>query len=147
MSHSVLEVVMAQRKIFITEFDKTRLEELIEVAKEFGGHDRNDLSTLAGELARATVVSSKEVPSNVVTMNSRVHLRDVVTSEKMTFVLVFPKDADIAAGAISILAPVGTAILGYAKGDVLEWPVPAGMRRISIEKILYQPEAAGDFHL
>jgi len=138
---------MTERKIYITEFDKKRLEELIAVAEEFGGHDRKDLEALAGELAQAEVVSSKDVPPDVVTMNSKVVLRDIDTSEEMTYVLVFPSDANIDAGAISILAPVGTAILGYAKGDVIEWRVPSGMRRIGIKEILYQPEAAGDFHL
>jgi regulator of nucleoside diphosphate kinase len=80
-------------------------------------------------------------------MNSKVVLRDLSTSEKMTYVLVFPKDANIAAGAISVLAPVGTAILGYAKGDVVEWSVPSGVRRIRIDDVLYQPEAARDYHL
>jgi regulator of nucleoside diphosphate kinase len=65
----------------------------------------------------------------------------------MEFVLVFPQDADADLGMISILAPVGTAILGYAKGNTVEWPVPSGVRRIRIEDILYQPEAAGDYHL
>jgi regulator of nucleoside diphosphate kinase len=138
---------MARRKIYITEFDKSRLKELIAVAEQFGGHDRNDLESLAGELERADVVSSKDVPPDVVTMNSKVVLRDLTTSEQMTYVLVFPKDANIDVGAISVLAPVGTAILGYAKGDVVEWPVPSGVRRISIDDVLYQPEAAGDYHL
>jgi len=138
---------MKHRKIFITEFDKTRLEELIAVAKEFGGAARKDLESLAGELEQAEIVASKDVPPDVVTMNSKVILRDVTTSEKMTYVLVFPKNANIDVGAISVLAPVGTAILGYAKGDVVEWEVPSGIRRISIDEILYQPEAAGDFHL
>ncbi len=138
---------MRQRKIVITKFDKDRLGELIAVAEEFCDQSRSDLHALAGELTRAKVVLPKAVPQDVVTMNSKVVLRDVDTSEEMTYSLVFPKDADIDAGAISILAPVGTAILGYSEGDVIEWPVPSGMRRIRIEKILYQPEAAGDFHL
>jgi regulator of nucleoside diphosphate kinase len=138
---------MTARKIFITEFDKVRLEELIAVAEEFGDHDRKDLELLAEELDQAEVLLSKAVPPDVVTMNSKVLLRDLSTSETMTYVLVFPKDANIDAGAISVLAPVGTAILGYAKGDVVEWPVPSGMRRIRIEEVLYQPEAAGDYHL
>jgi regulator of nucleoside diphosphate kinase len=136
-----------QRKIVITKFDKERLEELIAAAEEFCDHSRRDLHALAGELARASVVLPKAVPQDVVTMNSKVVLRDVDTSGEMTYSLVFPKDADIDTGAISILAPVGTAILGYGEGDVIEWPVPSGIRRIKIEKILYQPEAAGDFHL
>ena len=137
---------MSERRIVITRFDKERLEELIAVAEEFSDHGREDLHALVGELAIATVVSTKAVPPDVVTMNSKVVLRDVDTSEEMTYSLVFPKNADIDVGAISILAPVGTAILGYSEGDVIEWPVPSRTRRIRIEKILYQPEAAGDFH-
>jgi regulator of nucleoside diphosphate kinase len=138
---------MRERKIFITQFDKDRLEELIEVVEHVAADKRLDLGSLQEELERAQIVSSQNVPSKVVTMNSRVLLRDIDTSEEMTFTLVFPKDADIQSGLISVLAPVGTAILGYREGDVVEWPVPSGVRRISIEKILYQPEAQGDFDL
>lgn len=138
---------MATRKLYITQFDKSRLEELIAVAAQFGSQPRSDLASLAKELGKAEVVSPKDVPADVVTMNSKVVLRDLDTSEEMTYTLVFPRQANIDAGAISILAPVGTAILGYAKGDVVEWPVPAGLRRIRIEEIVYQPEAAGDYHL
>lgn len=138
---------MAERKIHITEFDRARLEELLAVAGEFGGRDRGDLEALAEELGRAEIVSSRAVPADVVTMNSKVVLRDLDNDETMTWVLVFPKDADVDAGRISVLAPMGTSILGYACGDVIEWPVPSGTRRIRIEQVLYQPEAAGDFHL
>ncbi len=138
---------MKERRIFITKFDKARLEELISVADEFGGRDRKDLEALADELDRADVVASAEVPADVVTMNSKVVLSDQKTGEKMTYVLVFPKDANVAEGRISVLAPVGTSILGYAKGDVVEWTVPYGKRLIRIDDVLYQPEAAGDFHL
>ncbi|HSV27617.1 MAG TPA: nucleoside diphosphate kinase regulator, partial [Sedimentisphaerales bacterium] len=100
-----------------------------------------------GELKRAKVVPSTKIPSNVVTMNSKVLLRDMNTLETTEYTLVFPKDANIEAGAISVLAPIGTAILGYREGDSVEWAVPAGVRRIQIEKVLYQPEAAGDYHL
>lgn len=138
---------MSARRIYITELDKARLEELIAVVGEFGGQDKDHLDSLAGELDRAEIVSSQAIPPDVVTMNSRVVLRDLATSEVKTYSLVFPRDAAIGAGKISILAPIGTAILGYAKGDVVEWQVPAGTRRIRIEDVLYQPEAAGDYHL
>ena len=138
---------MKRREIFITQFDRDRLEELIEVAEVFGDHGRKDLHDLQEELDLAKIVKPEKVPPGVVTMNSRVLLRDVDTSEEMTYTLVFPKDADIDRGAISVLAPIGTAILGYSEGDVVEWEVPSGRRRISIKKILYQPEAAGDYHL
>jgi regulator of nucleoside diphosphate kinase len=139
--------MMTTRKLYITAFDKSRLEELILVAEEFGSHNRKDLESLAEELEKAEVVPPKEVPPEVVTMNSKVVLQDLDTSETMTYVLVFPKDANINEGAISVLAPVGTAILGYSRGDVVEWPVPSGVRRILINDVLYQPEAAGDYHL
>lgn len=134
------------RTICITEADRKRLKELIGVVREFGSQTRKDLEKLAQELARAEVVDSKDVHPDVVTMNSRVILRDVDTGEEMNYALVFPKDANIETGAISILAPIGTAILGYSKGDIIEWSVPAGIRRIRIEQIVYQPEASGHFH-
>ena len=138
---------MTKRTIYITEFDKDRLEKLIGSVKASADHTRGDLVGLASELAQAQVVPSSEVPQSVVTMNSKILMRDLETSEEMVYTLVFPADADADRGSISILAPIGTAILGYAEGDVVEWPVPSGACRIRIEKILYQPEAAGDFHL
>ncbi len=137
---------MSARQLFITEFDRKRLEELVAVAEEFGDRSRKDLVALQGEIAKAKVVPPQDVPPAVVTMNSKVVLRDIDSSEEMTYVLVFPHEADISSGAISVLAPIGTAVLGYAEGDVVEWPVPSGIRRISIEKVLYQPESSGDFH-
>jgi regulator of nucleoside diphosphate kinase len=80
-------------------------------------------------------------------MNSRVRLRDLDSGEQMEVSLVYPSASDAAAKKISILAPIGTAILGYRKGDVVEWEVPAGMRRLEVEDVLYQPEASGDFSL
>ncbi len=138
---------MTKRRLYITRFDKERLEELVAVAEDFDESGRNDLAGLAGELSKAKVVPPEKVPADIVTMNSKVVLRDIDSGEEMNYVLVFPKDANIDGGAISVLAPIGTAILGYAKGDVIEWPVPSGVRRIRIEDIVYQPEAAGDYDL
>ena len=138
---------MKARKIYITAYDKTRLEELVTMVDGLCLRIKNDLDALSRELARAEIVDPKSVHPNVVTMNSRVTLQDLDTKEEMTYVLAFPSNANVDMGAVSVLAPVGTAILGYSKGDVVEWPVLAGTRRILIKDILYQPEAAGDFHL
>ncbi len=146
-SHWKETKIMRAKKIFITEADRRRLGELIRVAIEFGGHARKDLELLVQELSRAEVVEPREIKPDVVTMNSRVLLKDVSTEEEMEYTLVFPQDANVDAGAISVLAPIGTAILGYSAGDVIEWPVPEGMRRIRVEKVVYQPEASGHFHL
>jgi regulator of nucleoside diphosphate kinase len=142
--------MVQQREIHITQLDRDRLLELVKVADEFspqGKQDLQGLRDLQNELERARIVAPEDVPSDVVTMNSQVVLRDVGSAEEITCTLVFPKDADMARGAVSVLAPVGTAILGYREGDTIEWPVPSGRRRFSIEKILYQPEAAGDYEL
>jgi len=138
---------MKEREIHITNFDYQRLKELLKVAKEFKYQDRNDLKKLENELARAMIVDSRDVPPNVVTMNCKVELLDLDKNKKMTYILVFPSEADISQGKISILAPIGTAILGYRIGDTVIWQVPAGQRRIKIQRILYQPEASGDYHL
>lgn len=136
---------MKQRKIFITAADKKRLDTLVSATHKSGPHRRDDLVDVAAELARAVVIEPKEIPANVVTMNSKVILHDLDTAEDDNYTLVFPDDADAASGAISVLAPIGTAILGYKEGDTVEWTVPAGKRRFRIEKIVYQPEASGDF--
>jgi regulator of nucleoside diphosphate kinase len=133
---------MQSRTIYITKFDLERLEDLIAVSR-----DRSDLEELEAELQKARLVDAREVPPNAVTMNSRVRLLDIDKNQSMVFTLVFPKDADIDAGKLSVLSPIGTAILGYSAGDVIEWRVPRGIRRIQIEQVLYQPEAAGDYHL
>ena len=138
---------MKERTIYITRFDLKRLEDLLAAAREFSFRDRGDLEELEAELQKGKLVDPEEVPSNVVTMNSQVQLVDVDDNQVMIFTLVFPKDADIDAGKLSVLSPIGTAILGYAEGDVIEWHVPARTRRIKIEKVLYQPEAAEDYHL
>ena len=138
---------MKDRIIYITKLDLARLEDLLAAAGEFSYRDRDDLEELEAELQEGKLVDSKNVPPNVVTMNSRVQLVDVDENKPMVFTLTFPRDADIATGKLSVLSPIGTAILGHAEGDLVEWRVPAGIRRIKILKMLYQPEAAGDYHL
>jgi regulator of nucleoside diphosphate kinase len=80
-------------------------------------------------------------------MNSQARVRDLKSNEEMVFTLVFPTEADYVRGWLSVLAPIGTALLGYRAGDTIELEVPAGVRRLKIEQVLYQPEAAGDYHL
>ena len=138
---------MANRIIYITNNDMRRLRELIIVAREFGKEDERYLQELENELNRGKVVKSQDIPPNVITMNSEVYLRDLNTKEEITYRLVFPEHADASQGWVSILAPIGTALLGYSVGDTIEWKVPAGIVKLKVEKILYQPEAAGDYHL
>lgn len=138
---------MQEKNIYVTENDVKRLQALLEVAKQSQYYGSDELQKLGAELNRALVVASKDVPRDVITMNSKVRLLDLETKEEMTYTLVFPDEADFAEGKISVLAPIGTAMLGYRAGDTFSWQVPAGIRRIKILAILYQPEASGDYHL
>jgi regulator of nucleoside diphosphate kinase len=133
--------------IYVTEPDYHLLSALIETTRERNGVDIEYLKKLEAELDRAEIVDPKDIPDDVITMRSRVRLKDLVTGQANTYSLVFPTEADSNEGKISILAPIGTAILGYKLGDTIEWSVPSGLRRIKVDKILYQPEAAGDYEL
>jgi len=138
---------MSGKPIHITQFDLERLRKLLLDAQSTNYRKSEYLERLQMEINRAEVVLPKDVPSDVVTMNSTVCIEDLDTQEEEIYTLVFPENADLAQGKISILAPIGTAMLGYEVGDSFEWEVPAGKRRLKVKRILYQPEASGDYHL
>ncbi|MBN1437870.1 MAG: nucleoside diphosphate kinase regulator [Anaerolineales bacterium] len=138
---------MSGKPICITEKDLGRLKKLILDSDTTEYRKSPYLERLKEELERAAVVPAGEIPNSVVTMNSTVCLEDLDTGEEETYTLVFPDQADLKLGKVSILAPIGTAMLGYETGDVFEWEVPSGKRKLRVKKVLYQPEAAGDFHL
>ena len=138
---------MDGRTIYITELDMERLRKLIDDAKRLDRLGSAYMEQLEIELSRAVLVAPTNVPADVVTMNSKVCLKDLDTEEEMIVTLVFPRDADITQSKVSVLAPIGTAMLGYQVGDTFSWPVPDGVRRLQIENILFQPEAAGNHHL
>jgi regulator of nucleoside diphosphate kinase len=128
-------------RIVITETDHRRLERLLETAG--ARHDAASLEALDNELARAEVVPAGAIPPTVVTMSSAVKLQDLDSGEELRVTLVFPRDADARRGRISVLAPVGLALLGCSAGDVVEWPIPRRTRRLRIERVLHQLEASG----
>jgi regulator of nucleoside diphosphate kinase len=138
---------MNLRDIYITEFDLNRLRDVLQARINAKVRDRDHLNSLENELDRAHVVNPSEIPHDVVTMNSQVQIEDVDTGKENVYTLVFPSDADIAEHKLSILAPLGTALLGSQAGGTINWPVPAGMRTMRIREVLYQPEAAGAYHL
>lgn len=138
---------MTERAIFITEYDRQRLSKFIENPGLLEHPEPESLESLKKELARAQVVAPEDIPPDVVTMNSTVRLVDVDTGEQDTYTLVFPSDADVGSGRLSVLAPIGTAMLGYSAGDTFTWRVPEGQRRLRIEEVTYQPEASGNYEL
>jgi regulator of nucleoside diphosphate kinase len=132
--------------LVISSFDKQRLMRLLN-SSVTAAEQREELEDLAREINRGTEVQPQEIPRDVVTMNSTIRVTDVETGSTHTYTIVFPADADYEKGKISILAPLGTALLGFRVGDTVDWSMPRGIRRLRIEEIIYQPEAAGDFHI
>lgn len=138
---------MARRTIYITQQDASRLREWLRISGHRHDKDRENLDVLRRELERARLIEPDEVPPDVVTMHSRVRLADPQTNQKMCCTLVFPEDAVATHERISVLAPLGAAILGCRTGDVIRFEVPGGRRTVRVLDVLYQPEAAGHFHL
>ncbi len=128
----------------LTEHDMVELKRLIQSRAAFYRHDLEHIESLKRELDRAEVVTAAKVTPDTITMRSRVRVRDLGTGQMGVYAIVPPMDADVAARRISVLAPLGTALLGCQVGDVVEWQMPGGRRRLVVDEVLYQPEAAGD---
>ena len=133
---------MKNRTIIMTAADHEELSYAIAAAGKLSPRGRGEMRALEAELARAEIVEPREVSPDVITMNSRAELLDLQTGERMDFTLVLPVNANIEAGKISVLAPLGTAMLGYRVGDEFEWVVPYGIRRLKVIAVRFQPEAA-----
>ena len=138
---------MIERKIHITRYDMDRLTELIDGLRLSPKANQANLDLLEKELYRGVLVDPRQIPHDVITMNSKVIITDTESGEKTTYTLVFPSAANISENKLSIMAPLGMALLGYRTGDIIEWPVPSGVRKLKVDEIIYQPEAAGDYHL
>lgn len=131
---------MSRNRIILSTVDYQRLDSLFTSTLVKAFYDKSYLKDLRTELDIAKIVAPRDVPSDVVTMNSTVQLRDMETKEIETYTLVYPKDANIAEGKLSILAPIGTAIIGYRIGNTIRWNVPSGVSLWRIEGIVFQPE-------
>ena len=129
-------------RIYITNEDSERLQRLIAGRRRGNSLDQEYLDMLEQELDRAEVVEPEAIPRDVVTMNSAVRLKDLDSGETRVYRLIFPTQTRTS-DAVSVLAPIGTAMLGYRVGDVIEWRVPKGIRRLKVLEVIYQPEAAG----
>ncbi|OHX10654.1 nucleoside diphosphate kinase regulator [Chromobacterium sphagni] len=127
--------------IMVSSLDYERLAALLETCER----DHPVAGRLEAELERADVVEPEAMPANVITMNSRARIRLGDGQEKL-LTLVYPRDADSEQGRISVLAPIGAALLGLSTGQDMQWPTPSGTTRLTVLEIVYQPEAAGEYH-
>jgi regulator of nucleoside diphosphate kinase len=128
-------VMRSQNNIVISSTDRDRLLKLVESARLDRRIALEHIEALERELQRATITAPEEMPRNVVSLNSTVWLRDLDSEEIERYMLVLPHEADVVRQRISVLAPIGTAILGYRLRDVIEWPVPQGKSRLEIVKV------------
>ncbi len=127
---------MTDHAIFVTARDVEKIQDLIRDARRGVYRMSPYLDQLAGELARATIIEAGSMPPDVIAMHSQAILVDEETGEEMELTLVFPDEADPIEGKISVLAPIGTAMLGYRTGDMFEWDTPGGMRKIRVVKVI-----------
>ncbi len=138
-----------KKHIWITAQDKQRLSDCLAVLQEFP--DKRDLphiQDLQNEVNRARIILDPlDTPKDIITMRSRVRLVDMGSGHAMECTLVYPAERNPEQGCISVLAPLGTAMLGYRVGDVFEVELPRGKTSFKVEALLYQPESAGDYHL
>lgn len=137
--------IIMSRKIYITESDKDKLLKLIIKAQYEESKNNINLKELEAEINRAEVTSVGNLPEDVITMNTKVIL--LIDDEEEELTLVYPSEADMLENKVSVLSPIGTAILGYSEGSIIEWKVPNGTSKIEVKKVLFQPEALGLYGL
>jgi len=135
---------MAKRAIYLTVRDKDRLDLLL-ISSAGTELDADSLEALEQDLDQAKLVPPGEIPTDVVTMNSQVRVRNLDTGEVQSFILVFPEFENEADNRLSILRPIAAAVLGHKKGDKVQWPTPEGMLNLQIEESCYEAEGAGRF--
>ncbi|MEO6902232.1 MAG: nucleoside diphosphate kinase regulator [Bacteroidia bacterium] len=133
--------------LIINRLDYARIKKSISDAKQFKSLSNVEAEKLIKELDSAKIVEPTDIPSDVVTMNSIVKLSFLNNDKQVEFQIVYPNQANLKESKISIFSPIATALIGYKVKDEIEWLVPAGLTKIRIDKIVYQPEAAGDYDL
>lgn len=121
--------------LVMTDKDAQQLRSLIADSAYFQNRDDVQWSLLEEEIEKAKIVPQERLPRDVVTMHSRVRIVDMRTGEQLVYEIVFPHEANYAEKRISILAPIGMALLGYAAGTEIEWKVPSGSRRLRVEAV------------
>lgn len=134
-------------KIIVNRLDYARIRKCISDAKQFKSISDAESEKLLKELDSAKVVEPEKIPTNVVTMNSIVKLSFLNNNKQVQFQIVYPDMANLKENKISIFSPIATALIGYKVSDEIEWVVPAGLTKIRIDEIIYQPEASGHYNL
>lgn len=133
-------------KLIVNRLDYTRIKNCIQDAHQLKSISKAEAEKLMKELNSAEIVEPQDIPANVVTMNSIVKVSFLHNQNQVQFQIVYPDKANVRENKISIFSPIATALIGYREKDEIEWIVPAGLTKIRIDEIIYQPEAAGDYN-
>jgi regulator of nucleoside diphosphate kinase len=131
---------MQSHSIIVSDTDIERLTHLVRDLRHSRFRDQAQVELLEQALENAEVASAARFPRNAIKMNSRFRVLDLGTGRKRVYTLVYPDDADASSGSISVLAPLGVALLGRRQGDTIEVAVPSRIRRLRIERVLYPPD-------
>ena len=134
-------------KLILNRLDYNRIKKCIADAKQFNSINASEAESLMTELNSAKIVDPEKIPSNVVTMNYIVKISFLNDNKHLEFQIVYPDQANLKERKISIFSPIATALIGYKVNDEIEWLVPAGLTRIKINEIIYQPEASGHYSI
>jgi regulator of nucleoside diphosphate kinase len=134
---------MRHQYVRVTEVDSKRLQALVDAALQHGGRDGRNVEELERRLLEAEITPPSHIGADVVTMNSEVLVTDLDSGERFGFRVVFPRAANSDAGNISVLAPLGMAVLGRKMGEEITSRVPSGTRRLRVDQLVYQPEREG----
>ncbi len=124
-------------QIHITRDDHIRLVNLINGKASLDEHDES----LLAELDRAVIIESQDDARDIITMNASTVCSDTDTRETTTYRLVFPEDADIGRRHISVLSPIGCALLGLKTGDIFTVQAPKGVKTLRVDRIMHEPES------
>lgn len=138
---------MNRDNIIISRLDFQRINRCIVEAKDQRSINEFEIQRLIYELSRAKIVDPREIPDNLITMNSEVEISFSGNNQTLKLKIVYPEEADFKNGKISIFSPIANALLGHKLGDSIEWIVPAGGTSFTVDKILYQPEASGHYNI
>jgi regulator of nucleoside diphosphate kinase len=134
---------MQSHSLIVSDTDIERLSQLIRDLRDSRFRDQDQVDLLEQSLENAEVTASARFPRNAIKMNSRFRVLDLGTGKKQVYTLVYPDQADVSSGSISVLAPIGIALLGRRQGDTIEVDVPSRVRRFRIERVLYPPDRFG----
>lgn len=133
---------MNEDVLLITQKDLARIKNVLSY------QDSEEFEDLELELDRAHIITDDEVPKDLVTMNSKIRFLNIQDDKEMIVTIVYPSEADFKIGKISVLAPLGSALIGLRVHQEINWKFPDGKTRtLKILEVLYQPEANEDWHL